>query len=145
VTGLLQERLPIRRLGMFYWLNQFVRHQGYFEGKYQTAPDMNTRCDKSAYECGTVSMFNQYALGADLVGVRQSAREISPTSLGVFANNGLKLALTKIMESGCNQRGRGFHQELLRKTTPSGKKKTFPAVFLYLLLCPRPLLHMSKE
>ncbi len=94
--------------------------------KYTASSDSNTRCDKSKYECRTVSMFNQYARGADWWGTP-----------GSFWSNAYRALLSKVglhseaalLDESSAGEARSFINGYFSQLNPNGKRKRFPAVF----------------
>ncbi len=91
--------------------------------KYQASPEMNTRCDKSIYECRTVSMFNQYTWGIDWWGTARSSLS------NVFDIFGSLFNTAKIMDKAATNEAVDFINNYFSKNNPDGKRKRFPAVF----------------
>jgi hypothetical protein len=85
--------------------------------KYQ----INTadRCDQSANECRTVSMFNQYAAGADWWGTPS----VKWMTLWKTAWEG------SIFDSASTSETVDFISNYFKQTTTNGKRKRFPALF----------------
>ena len=99
------------------------------KGKYLMAPDMNIRCDKSKYECSTVSMFNQYALGADWWGTASTSWENAGDLFGSLDLEARGLDIAKVMDKAATNEAVGFIKNYFAANNPDGKRKRFPAVF----------------
>jgi hypothetical protein len=93
--------------------------------KYQKSPDTNERCDKSEYECRTVSIFNQYAEGADWWGTASTNYKNVLTALKSLVTWDSASLLDNIARNETVDFITGYFS----KTTPDGKRKRFPAVF----------------
>jgi hypothetical protein len=93
-------------------------------GKYQTSANSNDRCDQTSFECRTVSMFNQYAEGADWWGTPASP---SKAVIDALLKNGGSLSAS-LMDNMSMEETVDFIKSYFKKNAPNGKRKRFPAV-----------------
>lgn len=94
--------------------------------KYATSADINTRCDKSEYECRTVSMFNQYARSADWWGT--PGNFWANAYRAILSKVGLHSEAALLDESSAGETV-DFIKGYYARLNPSGKRKRFPSVF----------------
>ena len=85
--------------------------------KYQS--NLSERCDKSEYECRTVSMFNQYVRGVDWWGTPS----LSWKKLWELLTGG------SLFDTASTNEALDFVSHYFDSTTPKGKRKRFPALF----------------
>lgn len=97
-------------------------------GKFILAPNSDIRCDKTSYECRTVTMYHQYAKGADWWG--------TPTTLvselyNLAASGTIKIGVSEaeVMDRAPATDAIDFVKNYFSKNNPEGKKKRFPALF----------------
>jgi hypothetical protein len=93
------------------------------EQRYQTSRDVDVRCDRSAYECRTVSMLNQYTEGVDMWGTPDSAWQ---SMLEAAASKG---SAADIMDRAAAGEAVDFIGHYFDRETPAGERKRFPALF----------------
>ncbi|HEC97312.1 MAG TPA: hypothetical protein ENI58_04050, partial [Nitrospirae bacterium] len=93
------------------------------EQRYQTSRDVDVRCDRSAYECRTVSMLNQYTDGVDMWGTPDSAWQSALEAAASMGN------AADIMDRAAAGEAVDFIGHYFDRENPVGERKRFPALF----------------
>jgi hypothetical protein len=84
------------------------------------------RCDRSEYECATVSIFNQYARGSDWWGTPSNA--VSNAFYAALSQLSLHSEAALLDESSAGE-AKTFITGYFSKKRQDGKQKSFPALF----------------
>jgi predicted AlkP superfamily pyrophosphatase or phosphodiesterase len=91
--------------------------------KYQINTNQDENCEKTPYECRTVSIFNQYPKGADQWGTASITSQLLLETIKTMGDG------AKLLDNAATDRTVDFISNYFKNNKADNKRKRFPAVF----------------